>query len=62
MLALGPMQRLTRLPSLPSRLPSDLTGLARPSLIPSLIHPRPAPFGAHHLEQAVEVADRVDLT
>jgi hypothetical protein len=62
MLALGPTHRSTRLPWLPSRSPSDLTGWPRPSLIPSLIHLRPEPFGAHHLEQAAQVADLVDLT
>jgi hypothetical protein len=46
---------------LPS-LPSDLTGLTTPSLIPSLIHLRPEPSGAHHLEHAAQVADLVDLT
>ena len=50
------------LPSLPSRLPSDLARLTTPSLIPSLIHLRPEPFGAHHLERAAQVADLVDLT
>jgi hypothetical protein len=59
----GSYAAVHRLPSLPSRLPSDLTGLTMtPSLIPSLIHLRPEPFGAHHLEQAAQVADPVDLT
>ena len=40
------------------RLPSNLTRLTTPSLI----HLRPEPFGAYHLEQAAQVADPVDLT
>jgi hypothetical protein len=48
----GPYAAVHRLPSLPSRLPSHLTGLTTASLIPSLIHLRPEPFGGHHLEQA----------
>jgi hypothetical protein len=59
----GSCAAVCHLPSLPSPLPStDLTGLTTLSLIPSLIHLRPEPFGAHHLEQAAWVADPVDLT
>ncbi len=58
----GSYAAVHRMPSLPSRLPSDLTGLTTASLIPSLIHLRPEPFGVHHLERAAQVADLVDLT
>jgi hypothetical protein len=32
-----------------------------PSLIPSLIHLRPDPFGGEHYEQPIQVANPVDL-
>jgi hypothetical protein len=40
---------------------TDTCGLARPSLIRSLIQLRPETFGAHRTEQAAEVTDSLDL-
>jgi hypothetical protein len=56
MLALGPAQRSTACHR--CRRPHQVT---TPSLIPSLIHLRPEPFGAHQAERVTQIADPADL-
>jgi hypothetical protein len=60
MLALGPAQRSTACHRCRHgcRRPHQVT---TPSLIPSLIHLRPEPFGAHQAERATQIADPADL-